>query len=59
MSIFGSGFGEQRDVVLAAEEGGLIVAVRKLVHGRDVVGVILRILGDLLVDCRVAGQLAA
>ena len=44
-------------MVLAAEERGLIIAARDFVHGFDVVGVILGIQGDLLVDRLVAGQL--
>ena len=44
-------------MVLAAEERGLIIAARDFVHGFDVVGVILRVEGDLLVDGLVAGQL--
>ena len=43
-------------MVLAAEEGRGVV-LRQLVHSRHVVGVVLRVLGNLLGDRRVAGQL--
>ena len=45
-------------MVLAAQKIGFEVAGGKLLHGRGVVGVILRILGDLLHDGLVAGEAA-
>ena len=44
-------------MILAAEEVGLVIAAGDLVHGLLVVGVILRIHGDLLHDGFIAGQL--
>ena len=47
---------KQSDVVLAAEEVGLVIAVGDLVHGLFVVGVVLRILGNLGHDVGITGQ---
>ena len=49
-------FCKQGDMVLAAQEVGGIIAVCDLFHGLLVVGVILRIQGDLLHNGFVAGQ---